>query len=682
VRITSLIRATLLILLVFGLIVLVWAHWTPSIDSILTPLSVQRDDLFLKARAQLHTQPILVVLDMADTNVFARYVTEILKTEGIFSFESIDVSTDQLDSALLRQHRLVISAAPSRYRGILEQYVRQGGRLIVLNPGAAYDSLLGVRSSNEILESSYLRANPGNRVGAGISSVPMQCHGGISLLQPTHAVSVANIYFDDSTSTPYAAVGINRFGLGTSAFFSYDLGRSIVFTRQGHVRSRSADMDADGDGVFRTADLYFHTLDYSKLMIPQADEQQKLFIQLIYSLLDEETVLPRVWYFPDESPAIALVTGDSHGISSQSEIRHLTDYVHDRGGDYSLFEYPSALSPSFDSLLVAMGHSVEPHVYYPRIGNVFFMRIKLWIASWFSPSYFIRPGLSELEQEVRYASRSFHDKVGRAARVSRNHFLVWWGWSETAQLLAQYGFKMDLTVTGMDSRKLFAIPNGRSLRTPTGFGYINGSGQPMKYINDRGALIDIFEQLTQVEDDVIGGMYTTDPPNDSTTISTLTEKNRTLIDESVNKYHTALVWNFHPEHSVFRWPATVPLTWDWFAPTVDHLAQSKVPMISAEHWLDFVQARHNLSLQNVTYDPRTHKGSFVITSHNDVQGVTIMIPAVNGESPLGVTIASHRTGDQESSRPVISRRKLGGMTYDWFTLHLLRNTPVTVTYSR
>ena len=95
-------------------------------------------------------------------------------------------------------------------------------------------------------------------------------------------------------------------GAGQAVAFTYDLARSIVYTRQGNPAWSGQDRDGQIPPI-RSDDLYFGAasfdpqpdwVDLSKVQIPQADEQQRLLANLILQMNSRKKPLPRFWYFP------------------------------------------------------------------------------------------------------------------------------------------------------------------------------------------------------------------------------------------------------------------------------------------------------------------------------------------------------------------------------------------------
>ncbi len=107
---------------------------------------------------------------------------------------------------------------------------------------------------------------------------------------------------------------------GSAAAFSYDLARSVVYTRQGNPAW--AGEDRDGIGPIRADDLFFGDkagdpqpdwVDLNKVAIPQADEQQRLLTNLIGQMNLDRKPLPKFWFLPRDKKAAVVMTGDDHG---------------------------------------------------------------------------------------------------------------------------------------------------------------------------------------------------------------------------------------------------------------------------------------------------------------------------------------------------------------------------------
>ena len=79
---------------------------------------------------------------------------------------------------------------------------------------------------------------------------------------------------------------------GQAAAFTYDLARSVVYTRQGNPDW--AGQERDGSPPIRPDDMFYPDwIDLDKVAIPQADEQQRLLVNLILHMNADRKPLPR-----------------------------------------------------------------------------------------------------------------------------------------------------------------------------------------------------------------------------------------------------------------------------------------------------------------------------------------------------------------------------------------------------
>src|SRR4029079_10809203 len=121
------------------------------------------------------------------------------------------------------------------------------------------------------------------------------------------ATTIATLFSDATTGIGSPAVTIRPVGEqgGQAAAFTFDLARSIVYTRQGNPAWSG--QERDGVAPIRSDDLFFGAsasdpqpdwVDLNKVAIPQADEQQRLLANLIGFVGQDRKPLPRFWYFP------------------------------------------------------------------------------------------------------------------------------------------------------------------------------------------------------------------------------------------------------------------------------------------------------------------------------------------------------------------------------------------------
>ncbi len=145
--------------------------------------------------------------------------------------------------------------------------------------------------------------------------------------------ALATLYSNASTATANPAVTLRSVGSngGQAAAFTYDLAQSVVYTRQGNPAWAGQERDGQTPPIIRSDDMFYPDwIDFSKIQIPQADEQQRLLANLIEQVNRDQMPLPRFWYFPRGEKAVVVMTGDDHAT----------------GGTSGQFDWDISVSPS------------------------------------------------------------------------------------------------------------------------------------------------------------------------------------------------------------------------------------------------------------------------------------------------------------------------------------------------
>ena len=113
--------------------------------------------------------PILVITSAA--NPFSGYYAEILRTEGLNAFTTIDIS--QVTDAKLAAHDVVILgevALTTAQVTMFTNWVNNGGNLIAMRPDKKLAPLLGLTDAGTTLSEAYLLVNTAAAPGAGIAA--------------------------------------------------------------------------------------------------------------------------------------------------------------------------------------------------------------------------------------------------------------------------------------------------------------------------------------------------------------------------------------------------------------------------------------------------------------------------------------------------------------------------------
>ncbi len=449
------------------------------------PLAADRVWSFLTAPPP---PPIAVV--SAAGNRFGAYAVEMLKAEGLNAVDGIDVST--LNAAALAGRDVVVlgeSALTAAQVTALTNWVNGGGNLIALRPDKQLAGLLGLTDQASTLSEAYMRIDttPGSP-GAGLTGVSMQFHGTADRYALNGASSIAALYSNASTATANPALTLRSVGSsgGQAAAFTYDLARSIVYTRQGNPAW--AGQNRDGIGPARPNDLYFGNmvgdpqpdwLDTQKIAIPQADEQQRLLANLVLSMSRDRMPIPRFWYFPRDEKAVVVMTGDDHA----------------EGGTAGRFDDYKAVSPPGCSL--ADWECIRGTSYIYTASPLTSAQAAGYHADGFEIA--LHPSTScsnntqsQLNADIRDQLAAWRAKYASvpAPRTSRTHCVAWSDWASQPKVELTHGLRLDTNY--------YHYPSGWIGDKP---GFMTGSGIPMRFADLDGTTIDVWQAHTHMNDE-------------------------------------------------------------------------------------------------------------------------------------------------------------------------------------
>ena len=126
-----------------------------------------------------------------------------------------------------------------------------------MRPDKQFAGLLGLTDAGTTLANAYLQVATGSAPGAGIVGSTIQFHGTADRYTLNGATSIATLYSTATTATSNPAVTLRSVGGsgGQAAAFTYDLARSVVYTRQGNPAWAS--QERDGVSGIRPDDLFY-----------------------------------------------------------------------------------------------------------------------------------------------------------------------------------------------------------------------------------------------------------------------------------------------------------------------------------------------------------------------------------------------------------------------------------------
>ncbi|MDW9807001.1 hypothetical protein GOA91_29745 [Sinorhizobium meliloti] len=430
--------------------------------------------------------PILIIT--SKSRPFTKYYSEILRAEGIGSFESIELS--QISDELLDRFTLAILGEMPLSEGqvaMFSRWVHRGGDLISMRPDKKLVELLGLNYSGTSMNDGYLLIDTATDPGRGITGETIQFHGAADLY--THGVGVteiARLYRDASAATLHPAITLREVGEagGQTAAFSYDLARSIVYTRQGNPAWVGD--ERDGSPVTRPNDLFFGAKkgdehpdwnDLERAAIPVADEQQRLLVNLMNFMLEGKAPLPKLWYFPKGHKAVLVMAGDDHGT---------------RKGSRNYFDGLKSNEPEGCSLVDWECYRATSWIY--TTSGLTTEEARAYAAEGFDIGVHVNTGCKNVEHSElsQIFGRELHDFRAKYRDVpaqtgSRTHCLAWTEWAATPKVEAHYGIRMDLNY--------YYWPPSWIKDRP---GFMTGSGLPMRFADLDGTMVDVYQLPTHL----------------------------------------------------------------------------------------------------------------------------------------------------------------------------------------
>ena len=582
--------------------------------------------------------PILLLFRSSAENSFAKYLLEILAIEGYFFVETWNLSEEDDLNDLLAGRPLVILAhisLTSRQIDALKSYVKNGGNLIASRPPKEMVDIFGVkpiRGHYNLARDCFVVINHNEPLMAGFPASSLQFFGDADVYEPKNSRVLAWLSAIPHRRTPYATITLAKYGRGQTALFAYNLEETIVTLHQGRPENASTGInrDADRSGMFKTTSLHVKVLDERLKMLPQADLHQDILVRLIRAMTESALPIIRVWHFPYEQPAVALIDGDSD-MMEQRDLLRLLDIAEHYKARYTIYlmkEHFKHITPDLMRRLQKMGHDIGVHP---------------WPGTY-------RPSLEEMKKALNDICREFEERFGFKARSSRMHGVIWAGWVESAKYMADNGLRMDTSFTP-----------GRYYQE----GFICGSGLPFKFIDENGEIIDLYEQATIEGDDILFTLKSLLPPLME---EEAIEHAIDMIDRCISAYHCVYHPYYHPIRTRREFQGTRRLK-----EVLSWLKRRGVLTVNSAEWIDFNDARRALRFFLEDIDENEGLVSYQIIAQNAILGVTMMMPSTWRGSRLKEVLI------EDSPVDLKFVRWEGGLEWGVFTLNLHSNQQLRIT---
>ena len=543
--------------------------------------------------------PILVL--SAAANPFSRFPVEILRAEGFNEFAAKDIAEVRANTSLLSSYDVIVLGAISLTAAdvsTLTNWVTAGGTLIAFRPDVKLASLLGITPSGGTLADKYLLVNTTSGPGTGIVGQTMQFHGEADLYTLNGATRLATFYTTATAATAAANPAVTQKPVGSNggsaSAFTYDLARSVVYTRQGNPAWAGQKRDGQG-GPIRSDDLFFPDwIDFNKVAIPQADEQQRLLANLITQGNLHRKPLPRFWYLPRGLKAAVVMTGDDHGNGAtkarfDSYVAKSTTNTAQAVADWTAIRSTSYLYPNTPitdaeaAAYEAEGFEISLHLN---------TNCEAWTPT--TLREFFDTQLAALAAQFPSIS---------APTTHRTHCISWSDWASQPLIEQERGIRLDANY--------YYWPGAWVQDRP---GLFTGSGLPMRFADTDGTLIDCYQATTQLTDE--------SNINYAQHISM-------LLDNALGPqgYYGVFTANMHTDLEQVGTNST-----DGSNTIIAAAQQRQVPVISARQLLTWLDGRNNSFFSAMTWSGNTL--NFGITAASGAINLRAMLPRLASTGQL------------------------------------------------
>ncbi len=558
--------------------------------------------------------PLLVVSPQTPLDLAAARWQEMLRVEGLPYVQAIDLAA--LNQEMLAQAAAILLLPGDVDRSTAERlrdYVVAGGGLVVVRPGSTLTSLCGLEPLPATTAHGYLCVQARSAAAAGIASGALQFHAPLQHASAVDAEPLAWLCDAAGVATSIPAATIRQLGQGTVATWCYDLAESVVLSRQGDP----ALVDTEHDGLegVRACEMFAGFVDLDRIALPQADEQQRLLVNVLH-VVAARMPLPRLWYFPANADSLLICTGDSHN-NPANAVDDVLQRVERFGGSMSVYYTPPPTNTVRRAARrirawVEQGTPLQDVLPHTEVVTPYHADAWRRRGHEFALHPYVEEGLEAgwARYWEQFTGLGFGSFV-----TTRTHRVLWSGWTETARVQAGYGVGMNLDYYHVG-------PTFQRADGSWAFGYFTGSGLPMRFVNDDGRLLSIWQQTTQLVDEQLiampwGANFAGVDGTEAIEIASH------LVRTAARGAYAALGGQFHIDPFAVPGPWTEPagIYLDGVLAACNDL---NVPIQAAATWHEFTQGRAECRFEQIHWEEQAQRLHISLSS--TVDGLTLLLP--------------------------------------------------------
>jgi len=605
-------------------------------------------------------QPIWLVV--ADDRPSTDLAAEILRCEGFPWFQPVPL--ERLDEIPPKVKLVVVAGTGLSSAGAqrLARCAAHGTPLVVLAPDSALAVALGL-SLAEPATDAHVRvvSLPGWEHG----DTPLLCPGdGARPLAGGHRVAALCPGTAGAVGTAIARV---RLGQERVWFYGYDLCQAIASLRHGSGRlDPPPDQERTWSGP-RALYSFWELADKLPHDVPVADLHQDALRSIIAEAL-ADTVLPRLWHFPEAAPALWFVRGDGCGEEgAQVEVDVL-----EKHGAFLSFCRPLESRHSGELMRQwhARGHGISieaniNHITMPTVadGSGAPTRERR------TASELNTKWLSDIRAHLVEHRDSFERDTGLGMETFMTHSAQWTG-LPMAEMVSELGWRMLLPFQCHDPR---VGPGDR--QGP----YLIPTGLPMRYFDSSAGVLDLwhipYHWIDIIWQMVAGRRAALQEGEDldapclrrdmGLTGEQYGEQLVRFAEDAARKWHGAQLCSFHPCYVAFPQPI-LGSSRQALEMGLAGARAAGCRFENLERWARFVRGRDAVRLTAWWADEDTE--FLTLSTGTSVAGLTLLLPD-------RVTQVRSR---QSGARIPVRRLDLEGRTQSAIQIDLQEDAPITL----
>ncbi len=565
---------------------------------------------------------------------FAAFLAEMLGAEGVIgvvTHAAASASPDVLATAgVVAVHGATLSAA---WIDGLESFVKRGGLLVGIAPGAALLARFGVQDAGTL-------AATGVHVSHRTDESPLRLH--VEGRRWTAPGAVVDATFAGDVAAP-AAVRVAH-GDGHAVLWAFDVAHNVALIRQGNPAW--ADTNRDDLPQQQVVDAMVGWLRPETLARPDADLYQQAVSAALAAGTGVVGPMPLLDYFPGAARSVLVATSDAHG-NGAAVLEALVRRVESFDGRLSIYYTP----PSTTGWRLTARRARWTLGRLPVVGDAFLSDLgppsPQLVESWrargheFAPHPRADEGV-DLESGLAQAWKEFDDDGYGTAHLSvRTHKILWSGWVGTAQAQRRRGVRMNLD----------AYHLGPALRRADGgwaHGHVIGSGLPLRFVDESGALVDCYQQPTQIVDEHLVGEF---GGIENLSAEEAVQVATGIIQDATTGAPAALCGQFHADGFVGT-PARIRAAEILLDGTLAACRSAGVPVWTAERWTAFLDARRAAVVTARAWQADSGRLTTSVALGPDLEsGVSLLLPAdLAGRTISRVTVGGGAVATESTTR--------------------------------